>query len=99
MVGKIDPGQRRSHMMVQMPVVVEPDLVEDRQCFRVSRALAYVPYGAEVMGVLHRRPHAAKATQQRGVAPDRDLPCHADGSVAEKSPNGLDLHQPRVFWV
>jgi hypothetical protein len=58
--GQLKPRHRRLRVVVAMPVVVQPDPIEQAEGAEIARPFQHVPLGAVVVRVLHRRPQEAE---------------------------------------
>src|SRR5438876_7494426 len=95
----MDPGNRRTQMMVQMPVVIEPEAIEQAECPQVPRPTQNVALGSEMMRILHRRPYEAESEKDEEIVDHGRRPRHDQRSVQNKNPDGFELNPPFVFWI
>jgi len=96
---QIDPGHRRAHVMVQMPVVIQPHEVEQPERPQVQRPLLHVALRPVMVGVLHRRPEEPETEHHGEIIEERDLPEPDHRGVQQDRRQRFELDEPRVFRI
>ena len=87
------------HVVMQMPIMVEPQPIDEEQSTEVSRALLDVPNGAKVMRVLHRGPDEAESKKRCKVIQQRYMPVPDEKAMEQNDQKRLQTHKrlkPRV---
>src|SRR2546422_3220775 len=97
--GQVYPRQCRLHVVVQVPIVIEPDEVEQMKGLQVHRAFLDVAHGAVVVRVLHRGPGESEAEHYRKVGEKGDLPEIDHRGMQQDRDQCLDPDQAAILRI
>ena len=95
----MDPRHGRIQVMVQMPVVVQPEQVDRPERLEVAGAAQHVSGSREVVGVLHRGPDESEAEQHGEVVENRDGEDRHQRAVDREHGEGFELYPELVARV
>ena len=96
---EIDPGDGGLGVVVEVPIVVEPEAVDEPPGAEVPGAESDIAHGAEVVDVLEGEPECAERGEDGEVSPDGDFPDPDEEGVEGEGGDGLEADGAHVAWV
>ena len=85
--------------MVEMPVVIEPNEVENSPSPDIPRAFLHIANSPIVVNILQCGPEKAEAAQHGDVMKNRNFEEIYHQTMHQKDQHGLKPHSAEILWI